>query len=35
MLSTNDFKEKQIIFIESFNTKNISFDNDNLMIKEN
>lgn len=35
MLSTNDFKEKQILFIESFDTKNISFDNDNLMIKEN
>lgn len=34
MLSTNDFKEKQILFIESFDTKNISFDNDNLMIKE-
>jgi hypothetical protein len=35
MLSENDFKEKQILFIESFDTKNISFDNDNLMIKEN
>lgn len=35
MLSLPDFEEKQIIFIESFDTKNISFDNDNLMIKEN
>ncbi len=34
MLSLPDFEEKQIIFIESFDTKNISFDNDNLMIKE-
>lgn len=35
MLSINDFKEKQIIFIESFDTKNINFENDNLVIKEN
>lgn len=34
MLSLPDFKEKQIIIIESFDIKNISFENDNLIIKE-
>lgn len=35
MLSLPDFEEKQIIFIESFDTKNINFQNENLVIKEN
>lgn len=35
MLSLPDFDEKQILFIESFDTKNISFENENLVIKEN
>lgn len=35
MLSLPDFDEKQILFIESFDTKNINFENDNLVIKEN
>lgn len=34
MLSLPDFEEKQIIFIESFDTKNINFQNENLIIKE-
>lgn len=34
MLSLPDFEEKQIIFIESFDTKNINFQNENLVIKE-
>ncbi len=34
MLQYPDFDEKQILIIESFDTKNISFDNDNLMIKD-
>jgi hypothetical protein len=34
MLQFPDFDEKQILFIESFNTKNISFQNENLIIKE-
>ncbi len=34
MLSVPDFEEKQIIFIESFDTKNINFENENLVIKE-
>jgi hypothetical protein len=35
MLSLDDFDEKQILFIESFDTKNINFENENLVIKEN
>ena len=35
MLQFPDFEEKQILFIESFETKNISFENENLVIKEN
>lgn len=35
MLQFPDFDEKQVLFIESFDTKNISFENDNLVIKEN
>ena len=35
MLQFPDFEEKQILFIESFDTKNISFANENLVIKEN
>jgi hypothetical protein len=35
MLQFPDFDEKQILFIESFETKNISFENENLVIKEN
>ena len=35
MLSLSDFDEKQILFIESFDTKNINFENENLVIKEN
>lgn len=34
MLQYTDFEEKQILFIESFDTKNINFENDNLIIKE-
>lgn len=34
MLSLPDFKEKQIVFIESDNNKKISFSNDNLTITE-
>jgi hypothetical protein len=34
MLNFPDFEEKQILFIESFDTKNINFDNENLVIKE-
>jgi hypothetical protein len=34
MLQFPDFDEKQILFIESFDTKNISFENENLTIKE-
>jgi hypothetical protein len=34
MLSLPDFEQKQIIFIESFDTKNINFENENLVIKE-
>lgn len=35
MLQFPDFDEKQIIFIESFDIKNINFENENLVIKEN
>ncbi len=35
MLQFPDFDEKQILFIESFDTKNINFQNENLIIKEN
>jgi len=35
MLQYPDFEEKQILVIESFDTKNISFQNENLVIKEN
>ena len=34
MLQLPDFNEKQILFIESFDTKNINFENDNLVIKK-
>lgn len=34
MLQFPDFDEKQVLFIESFETKNISFENENLVIKE-
>ncbi len=34
MLQFPDFDEKQILFIESFDTKNINFENENLTIKE-
>lgn len=34
MMQFPDFEEKQILFIESFDTKNINFENDNLVIKE-
>ncbi|MDD5770436.1 MAG: type V CRISPR-associated endonuclease Cas1 [Candidatus Gracilibacteria bacterium] len=34
MLQFPDFEEKQILFIESFDTKNINFENENLVIKE-
>ena len=34
MLQFPDFEEKQTLFIESFETKNISFENENLVIKE-
>lgn len=34
MLQFPDFDEKQILFIESFDTKNINFENENLIIKE-
>lgn len=34
MMQLPDFEEKQILFIESFDSKNISFENDNLVIKE-
>jgi hypothetical protein len=34
MLQFPDFDEKQILFIETFDTKNINFENDNLVIKE-
>ena len=34
MLQFTDFEEKQILFIESFETKNISLENENLVIKE-
>jgi hypothetical protein len=35
MLQFPDFDEKQILFIESFEIKNINFENENLVIKEN
>ncbi len=35
MLQFPDFDEKQILFIESFDAKNINFQNENLVIKEN
>jgi len=34
MLQFPDFDEKQVLFIESFDTKNISFENENLVIKD-
>ena len=34
MLSFPDFKEKQLLFIESYMMKGISFQNDNLVIKD-
>ncbi|USN58690.1 MAG: type V CRISPR-associated endonuclease Cas1 [Candidatus Peribacteria bacterium] len=34
MLQFPDFDEKQVLFIESFDTKNISFENENLLIKD-
>lgn len=34
MMQLPDFEEKQILFIESFDSKNINFENDNLVIKE-
>lgn len=34
MLQFPDFDEKQVLFIESFDTKNISFENENLIIRE-
>jgi len=34
MLSLPDFREKQIIFIESYQAKNIKFKNDNLTVEE-
>lgn len=34
MLQFPDFEEKQILFIESYDTKNISFENENLVLKE-
>jgi CRISPR/Cas system-associated endonuclease Cas1 len=34
MLQFPDFEEKQILIINSFDTKNISFQNENLIIKE-
>lgn len=34
MLQFPDFDEKQILFIESFDTKNINFENENLIIKD-
>jgi CRISPR/Cas system-associated endonuclease Cas1 len=34
MMQFPDFDEKQILFIESFDTKNISLDNENLLIKD-
>jgi len=34
MLQYPDFEEKLIVFIESYDAKNISFDNENLVIKE-
>ena len=34
MLQFPDFDEKQILFIESFDAKNINFQNENLIIKE-
>ncbi len=34
MLQFPDFDEKQILFIESFDTKNINFQNENLIIKD-
>ncbi len=34
MLQFPDFNEKQILFIESFDTKNINFQNENLIIKD-
>ncbi len=34
MLQFPDFNEKQVLFIESFDTKNINFQNENLIIKE-
>ena len=35
MLQFPDFNEKQILFVESYDSKNISFENDNFIIKEN
>lgn len=35
MLQFPDFEEKQILFIQSFDSKNISFQNENIIIKEN
>ncbi|EKE28447.1 MAG: hypothetical protein ACD_3C00058G0013 [uncultured bacterium (gcode 4)] len=34
MMQFPDFEEKQILFIESFDSKNINLDNENLTIKE-
>jgi len=34
MLQFPDFDEKQVLFIESFDTKNINFENENLVIKD-
>jgi hypothetical protein len=34
MLQFPDFDEKQILFIESFDQKNINFQNENLIIKD-
>jgi hypothetical protein len=34
MMQFPDFEEKQILFIESFDIKNISFQNENLLLKE-
>jgi hypothetical protein len=35
MLQYPDFEEKQLLFIESFDAKDMSFQNENLVIKEN
>lgn len=34
MMQFPDFDEKQVLFIESFDTKNISLENENLLIKD-